>query len=112
MFRITGCRFCIRLPEKGKDPLRRKRSAKDIPDKLGVLGPVGAKLKLHGDTGGHPHHEGDGKELEPEAGRLVVFLPAGPPVTELEHSDDGRQPDGERRVKKVEESGQAKLEPG
>src|SRR5665811_2059539 len=69
-----------------------------------VIGPVGAKLKFHGDAGRHPHGEVDAEQLAPEPRHVAPDLAARHHESALHDSEQKRQPERQRHEQKVIES--------
>src|SRR5664279_3518894 len=77
---------------------------KNVADIVRVIGPVGAKLKFHGDAGRHPHGEVDAEQLAPEPRHVAPDLTARHHVSALHDSEQKRQPERQRHEQKVIES--------
>ena len=68
---------------------------------MAVVGPVGAELELHGQSGGNAEGEIDTEQLAPELGHVFVDLLAGHDVDRLHDGQQEGQPQGQRHEKKV-----------
>ena len=75
------------------------------------LRPVGAELKLHGDSGHHSEHEVDPEHPSPEARRALVHRVAGAQIHRFENHDERRQPHRELGKQVVKCDGKCKVEP-
>ncbi len=99
-----------RFEEEGHQPLDGQRGTENVPHVVGVIGPVGAELKLHGDPRGDPHDEVDAKQFAPEAGDVLIDHLAGHHIGRLGDHQDPGQPQGEGDKQEVEQGRGAKLQ--
>ena len=79
------------LHKEGQDTLNGKRSAENVPDKPGIIAPVGSELELKNETRGNSHGEIDSEEFHPELGGLLPEFVFFDEVDCLHHCHNHRQ---------------------
>ena len=98
------------LEEEGHQPFDGERHAENVADIMGVIGPVGSELELHGDAGGDAHREINAEQRAPEFHRVAPDRAAGHHIDALHDGDQQREAERERHEKEVVERGQRELQ--
>ena len=98
------------LQEEGKDALSCQQAAKDVAHEARVIGPVGAKLELLHQAGGHAQGKDQAIDLDPEEGELPPFWIFGADIDDADHDQKQAQPDGNWRIDKVEAGRESELQ--
>ncbi len=96
--------------EESHQALNGQGRAEDVADIVGVVGPVGAELELHGQAGGDAQGEVDAEQLAPELGHVLVDLAAGHHIDRFHDSQDHHQPQGQGHEDEVIQRGHAELQ--
>ncbi|MDR6354202.1 hypothetical protein Q3H58_000873 [Pseudomonas psychrotolerans] len=99
-----------RFKEEGHQALDGQGCAEDVADIVGVVGPVGTELELHGQAGGDAQGEVDAEQLAPELGHVLVDLFAGHHIDRLHDPQDHHQPQGQGHEDEVIQRGHAELQ--
>ncbi len=95
--------------EERHQRLNGQRGTKNIAHVVRVIGPVGAKLELHGQPGGHAYGKVDSEQFAPESGHVLVDLLARHDVDGLHNRQDKGHTQGQRHKQKVIERSNCKL---
>ena len=101
-----------RLEEEGHQTFDGQRGAEDVAHVVGVVSPVRAELKLHGDARRNAEREVDAEELAPEAGHVLVHLAARHDVARLHDHQHERKAERKRHEQEVIHGRQCKLQTG
>ena len=97
---------------KGKNSFSGKGAAKYIAYILAVGSPVGSKLKLHYNSGGHPNAKNQGEDLHKKAGHVFIHFQPGFQVKAFHYYQGYTKTNAKRRINVVEGNGEGKLDPG
>ncbi len=101
----------VDFQEERHQALDRQRRAEDVADVVGVVGPVGAELELHGDAGRDPHGEVDAEQQAPELRHALPDLAARHDVDALHDGEQHGQAERQRHEQEVIQRGQRELQP-
>ena len=100
-----------RLQEKRHQPFNGQRRPENVTHIVRIVGPVGTKLELHGQTRSDPKGKVDGKQLAPELGHVLVNGIVGHHIDRLHDRQDKRHPQRQWNKYKVIEHCCGKLDP-
>src|SRR5664279_1630365 len=96
--------------EEGEATFHRQSLSNDATRKAGKMRPVGAKLKLHRDSGHNPDCEINTEDLGPKTGGFVVGLVVRPHREGLKNHDQRREPHSQLREQIVVCHGESELQ--
>src|SRR5437764_1398771 len=100
-----------RFKEEGHQAFDGERCAENVADIMGVVGPVGAELKFHGNAGGHAHRKINSEQLAPKTCGIAPNLPPGHDVSAFHDCQQERQAERQRNEQKMIERRDGKLQP-
>src|SRR5215470_7049701 len=96
--------------KKRKDPFHSEGLSDNAPSGLGKCRPVGAELKLHGNTGDDSNGEINSEDTRPEpGGAVVVFIP-GAQEFGFEVNQEQGETHGQLRENVVKSYGECEME--
>jgi len=90
-----------RFEEERHQSFDGERRAENVADVVGVIGPIGAELKFHGDAGGDAHGEIDAKQRAPELRRLFPDFSSGHHIDAFHDREQQREAQRQRHEQEV-----------
>src|ERR1700676_4845082 len=97
--------------KEGHETFKGQRRTEYVADVMGVISPIRAELKLHGDASGDTHGEIDSEEQSPESCDPLPDFPSRHDVNGFRDHQNHGKPERQRHEQEVIQRSERELQP-